>query len=254
MTFVRSPTYQNGLEAFVRKNAPADQQYIIRSHREVIQHACALQHIITAIVVDEQPLSEKLILETHKILCSDIDIENGAPARFYAGKYRTVPVRAGNCGFVPPNRVPGKMKEFVESFNRDIIEAEAAETLDPFVLAAKYCQEFVMIHPFLDGNGRTCRLILNAILLRYAGILVPIGGHDRDRAEYLGIARRASDQMEGCGELATLVLRGATPKLRALKQKLRGRTKGKGDAKHMVRDENEKDGRSDSGTDKKRTK
>lgn len=173
--------------------------------------------------VQDQPLTEELILDTHKILCSDIDIDDGPRGQSYAGHYRTVPVRAGNCGFVPPHRVPAKMRELVEEFNQDITRAEKAQTLDPFSLAAKYCQAFVMIHPFLDGNGRTCRLILNAILLKYAGILVPLGENDESRQEYLGIARRAGEQMEGSGELATLILRGATSKLRSLKQKLRGR-------------------------------
>ncbi|KAI9797806.1 MAG: hypothetical protein M1833_005309 [Piccolia ochrophora] len=223
----RSDAYQKALKAMVTSKSNIDKTHIIRSRREVIQHARALQHITTAIAVEDQLLTEKLILETHKMLCTDIDIEGGASARAYAGKYRTVPVRAGSCGFVPPSFVPAKMKAFIEEFNNDIATAEGTEEMDPFALAAKYCQEFVQIHPFLDGNGRTCRLILNAILLKYAGILVPIGEHDDARAEYLGIARRAGEEMEGSGELATLVLRGSTGKLRALKQKLRGKSKAK---------------------------
>ncbi|KAI9793671.1 MAG: hypothetical protein M1816_007566 [Peltula sp. TS41687] len=222
----RSSAYRRCLDLLVKQKVKANKQHVVRSRREVIQHALALRHITTAMAVDDKPLTEDLILETHKIFCSGIDIDDGPTGNSYAGRYRTVPVRAGSCGFVPPNRVPSKMSAFVDEFNREIADAESAKTLDPFALAAKYCQEFVLIHPFLDGNGRTCRLILNAILLKYAGILVPLGEHEEARLEYLGIARRAGDEMEGSGELATLVLRGAASKLRTLKQKLRGKSKG----------------------------
>ena len=63
-------------------------------------------------------------------------------------------------------------------------------------------------------------MILNTILCKYAGIIVPIGDHDEERAEYLGIKQRASAEMEGAGEFATFVLQRATTRLRALKQKL----------------------------------
>lgn len=67
-------------------------------------------------------------------------------------------------------------------------------------------------------------MIPNAILCKYAGIIVPIGEHDEERAEYLGIKKRASAEMEGAGEFATFVLQRATTCLRTLKQKLTGRT------------------------------
>ncbi|KAH0544522.1 hypothetical protein FGG08_001294 [Glutinoglossum americanum] len=67
-----------------------------------------------------------------------------------------------------------------------------------------------MIHPIVDGNGRTCRLILNAILLKYAGVIVAIGEQDEDRKQYIEIQKRAGEQMEGSGELAAFVLKKAT--------------------------------------------
>jgi fido (protein-threonine AMPylation protein) len=59
--------------------------------------------------------------------------------------------------------------------------------MDPYALASKYCHKFVNIHPFLDGNGRMCRLIMNGLLPKYAGIAVPFGGTEEERNEYLGI-------------------------------------------------------------------
>ncbi|MBV5323390.1 Fic family protein, partial [bacterium] len=101
--------------------------------------------------------------------------------------------------------------------------ARDKKSIDPFSLAAKYSMEFVQIHPFRDGNGRMCRIILNAILCRYAGIIVPIGEHDEERDEYLGIKRRASQEMEGHGEYASYVLKRSLTRLRALKKKMAGK-------------------------------
>ena len=112
------------------------------------------------------------------------------------------------------------MARLVEETNAAIAKTEEEGSLDPYCLAAKACAEFVMIHPFLDGNGRTCRLILNALLLKYAGIVVPIGEHEEERDEYLQIKRRYSAECEGEGEFAGYVLGKATVKLRTLRDKL----------------------------------
>jgi fido (protein-threonine AMPylation protein) len=80
------------------------------------------------------------------------------------------------------------MKAVVASLQADIAEVEKTGMIDPFMLAAKYCDRFVNIHPFKDGNGRMCRLILNAILVKYAGVIVVLGEKGGERDEYLQIA------------------------------------------------------------------
>ncbi|OJJ96298.1 hypothetical protein ASPACDRAFT_47068 [Aspergillus aculeatus ATCC 16872] len=80
-----------------------------------------------------------------------------------------------------------------------------------------------MIHPFADGNGRMCRLILNAILLKYAGIVISVGENDEGRRQYLDIQRRSGEHMKGSGELETLILKKLIPRYRALKQKVTGK-------------------------------
>jgi Fic family protein len=57
------------------------------------------------------------------------------------------------------------------------------------MLGAKYCKGFVMTRPFVDGNGRMCRLIPNAILLGYAGVVLALGEQDGSRNEYLDLQR-----------------------------------------------------------------
>jgi fido (protein-threonine AMPylation protein) len=227
----RDPEYNDQLLDYYRKQQAdlknASAQFILRSRNEVVQHAKAFQRIIHAFVVEKQDLSEDLIKETHKILTSGVPIIQkdfpDIPPEQYGGIYRTIPVAAGNTMFTVPHFVPAKMKEMCEDLRQELAAAEAKATIDPFSVAAKYSLKFVEIHPFRDGNGRMCRLILNAILCRYAGIIVPIGEQVEERNEYMEIKKRASQEMEGHGEYATFVLRRAVTRLRAIKKKLAGK-------------------------------
>ena len=113
------------------------------------------------------------------------------------------------------------MKRIVDALNDDIAAATEKGVLDPYPLAAKWCAEFVWYHPFLDGNGRLCRLLLNAILLKYAGIVVPIGEHDEERKEYLDIKRRYTTDCEGEGEFASMIMKRATLRLKTMRDRVR---------------------------------
>jgi len=226
----RSEEYQSQLEALIkakRTDGNLDLQHVIRSRKEVIQHAKALNHMVQAIAVNNEPLTEDLIQETHGILVTGIDIHGSestsgtVPSKEYGGIYRKIPVMAGSCCFVTPKFVPAKMRELVQKFNEDITAAETTKQIDPFSLAAKYANMFVLIHPFLDGNGRTCRIILNAILLKYSGIVIAFGEHDQARNEYLEIVKRAGEDMtDDQPDFAAFVLQKASQKLRTLKLKL----------------------------------
>lgn len=112
------------------------------------------------------------------------------------------------------------MTRFVDELNEMIRAAEAKQEVDPFYIAAHACGEFVNIHPFIDGNGRTCRLILNTILLKYTGMMAPIGQDEQERRDYLDIARRRSEEECGNGELATYTLQKCVTSLRSLSKKL----------------------------------
>jgi Fic family protein len=98
-----------------------------------------------------------------------------------------------------------------------------------FHLAAKYSNMFALIHPFLDGNGRTCRLILNAILLKYAGTVAVFGEHDESREESIEIVKRANEDVrDDQPEFAAYILGKASLRLRNLNQKLKEVTVSKG--------------------------
>lgn len=117
----------------------------------------------------------------------------------YSGVYRSVNVVAGFNSFASVSSIPVLMRNMIRDLQHDLNEAKKIGTIDPIMLAAKYCHIFVNIHPFVDGNGRMCRLILNAILLKFGNVLVCLGGDMAARETYLEIASAAS-QLESTYE------------------------------------------------------
>ncbi len=74
--------------------------------------------------------------------------------------------------YVPPDalHVPGQMKEFFNWVQTD------AQGLHPVERAARIHSDFVKIHPFVDGNGRTARLLMNLELLKagFPSVILPV--------------------------------------------------------------------------------
>lgn len=138
----------------------------MRSRQETIQHAQALKHIVHAMVHNDELLTEKLILDTHRILCTGVDHEDGSDWTDYAGIYRDGEVAAQSVGqkkphlFIRASAVPHFMREMCKSYEDDVEKRKMTQEIDPFTLAARYAWYYVNIHPFWDGNGRMCRLIL----------------------------------------------------------------------------------------------
>ncbi|MBF0300912.1 MAG: Fic family protein, partial [Oligoflexia bacterium] len=121
----------------------------LREHLEAKNHAEALDFINTLIKKRPSQLSEKNVLTIHEIILKGIDDEN-------AGCYRNVPVRISGSTVVLPN--PRKVPELMEEFFEWIASKHA---LHPVAFAGEAHYRFVSIHPFVDGNGRTARLMMN---------------------------------------------------------------------------------------------
>ncbi|KAH6970915.1 fido domain-containing protein [Ilyonectria sp. MPI-CAGE-AT-0026] len=227
-------SYFRALERDLARNPP-DYDAVLRSYHEITQHAKAASYIFTTVCINNEALSEDIILQTHRILTHKVDTEQGMSWTEYSGVYRECDVSAGLNQFMNPRLVPGAMRAMIRSLDDDIQRAVDSGEIDPVSLAAKYSHTFVNIHPFVDGNGRMCRLILNALLLKYSGVLVCIGvqGHDRDR--YLEIAATGSmaeataqDDTDGLDEhhkpkhymgLASFILEHARDNMRKLIKK-----------------------------------
>ncbi|KAI9688696.1 MAG: hypothetical protein M1822_001053 [Bathelium mastoideum] len=173
----RTEAYQAKLDALIKENVKPGDKPVLRSRREVVQHAAAFQHLVSAFVKNDRPMTEELIKKTHEILTNGLSGEDACVfnTQSFGGTYRkgTEQACASSYQFTKPADIPKAMRSMVNNLQNDLAEAERSGYMDPFMLAARYCDRMVNIHPFKDGNGRMCRLMLNAILMKYAGV-VPV--------------------------------------------------------------------------------
>lgn len=139
----------------------------LREIFEVVNHKKAYEFIKQKIA-DGLPLDEATTKDIHSILMENI---------FAGGFYRNVNVRITGANHIPPepNEAYGQVKNFFADLTWKYKD-------DPITLAAWTHAEFVRIHPFIDGNGRTSRLIMNYQLL--ANRLIPVSIPKLDRLEY----------------------------------------------------------------------
>ena len=121
----------------------------IREHLEAINHKEAID-FLEELVQDNNELSEIDIKNIHAIVLKGIDNEN-------AGRYRTENVIISGASHIPPDAiiVPESMEKLIYRYD------EWKEKYHPIIVAALLHAEFVKIHPFIDGNGRTARLLMN---------------------------------------------------------------------------------------------
>ncbi len=122
----------------------------LKEHLEATNHSKAIDFIESLI---KKPKIEEIdVLNIHAIILDGIESQN-------AGFYRRGAVRISGTNYLPPNamKVHELMKEVYLLLN---LKGSVIE------MASKIHQKFVDIHPFVDGNGRTARLLLNFYLMR----------------------------------------------------------------------------------------
>ncbi|CAD6588148.1 MAG: hypothetical protein ASARMPRED_003409 [Alectoria sarmentosa] len=223
-----SPEYQKKLNIFLLRTSKPGEKAVIRSRRKVVQHAAAFQYMVNAFVKQDKKMTEGLIKDTHAILVKGLSTEEAGIVSGidFAGTCRHKTVHAGAVEMTKPSDIPGAMKSMVSRLQEDLAEVEVSGQIDPFMLAAKYCDRFVNMHPFKDANGRMCRLILNAFLIKYAGIVVPLGKKSDDRADELQIAQESSKVGGYSGQLRTLVLTKASIALKKILRTLKRQSSG----------------------------
>lgn len=141
----------------------------INDYLEAINHAKAFEFIKNA-ATQNIKINEDFVLQIHKTILSGIDDTN-------AGFYRSVRVRISGSQTVLPN--PLKVPDLMNNFGKWLVEKND----DILIKAIEAHYRLVTIHPFVDGNGRTARLLLNAMLLEngYAPIII----RKIDRRRYL---------------------------------------------------------------------
>lgn len=123
----------------------------LREIYESVNHQKAYRYVKECIA-KKQPLDEKIIKDIHALLMQNILI---------GGVYRSVDVYISGAQHTPPS--PNEMYRQVKNFYADL--TWKGRDLNPIEMAAWTHAEFVKIHPFPDGNGRTSRLIMNYQLM-----------------------------------------------------------------------------------------
>ena len=139
----------------------------LREIYEVANHAKAFAYVQKC-VADGKPLDENIVKDIHALLMEKILV---------GGVYRNVEVRITGAGHKPP--VPSEMYRQVKNFFADL---PYKTELNAIELAAWTHAEFVRIHPYTDGNGRTSRMIMNYQLMENG--FLPVSIAKENRLEY----------------------------------------------------------------------
>lgn len=140
----------------------------VREHLEVINHDVAVQKLIVD-VQNNVKLDLRLILDYHEIILKGINED-------WAGRYRNQQVLISGAKHIPVN--PQKVYDEMNAF---ILKSDQSSTLHPVERAALIHTELVRIHPFVDGNGRTARLVMNLELMKSGYPIVVVEVEDKAR-------------------------------------------------------------------------
>jgi Fic family protein len=125
----------------------------VRDHLEALGHSEAYDLLYR--LAKNQGVTEANIKELHRLFYYRIDERQ-------AGKYRKQRVIITGTDFIPPapDRIPDLMKAFVAGIEETMVKHHPVE------FAAIIHKDLVTIHPFIDGNGRAARLLMNLALLQ----------------------------------------------------------------------------------------
>ncbi len=150
--------------------------------KELLNYKKAMD-FISRYLGKEDPLSEDLVRELHKILVKGVRGENADPGNYRRVQNYVINSKTREIVYTspPPLEVPHLMKEFVQWLKN-------IGDISP-ILAAGIAQfQFVHIHPFIDGNGRTARLLSTLILYKtgydFKKLFTISEHYDKDRPAY----------------------------------------------------------------------
>jgi Fic family protein len=126
----------------------------LREHFEAINHLKAVEDLYVY-CRKKADLTKDYILKLHRMILKNIDDEN-------AGSFRRHNVRIAGAYNLPPDarKISRLMNGFIKWYYENMHKLPIAD------LAAKVHYKLTYIHPFLDGNGRTARLLMNLVLIR----------------------------------------------------------------------------------------
>jgi len=148
----------------------------LKDQAEAKNLAAALDFLEDLASDNAAPLTAHAVRELHSFVLRGIDDAN-------AGRYRSVQVEISGSSYHPPGpeSVPSQMEEFGTWLaGASVVGVEFASSRGLVTAAAAHAW-FVTIHPFVDGNGRVARLLMNLLLMRFGIPIAIITKDDRQR-------------------------------------------------------------------------
>lgn len=151
----------------------------LNEHLEAVNHQNAIEYI-KDLAKQNETITERDLLQIHYLILQGINNEQ-------AGKYRNLQVLISGAKHVPPQPflVAKEMESLFLWYN------ENKDKLHPVVLSAEMHERLVTIHPFIDGNGRTARLLMNLILLQNGFPIAILKGDVESRLKYYSVLEMA---------------------------------------------------------------
>lgn len=190
-TAIEGNTLTLGETALVLEKGITVEGKPLKDHLEVVGYDAGLSFIKGIVQKPkEYPLTEDLVGDVHRLMFKKMS-GLGEMHDFGIGTYRTIPVFITGSRHVPSatQKVAPLMKalmRYLQSQNGN---------MHPVRLAAAWHFGFTYIHPFVDGNGRVARLLMNLILLR-GGFPIAIISMSK-RARYMNALEKASVEYNG---------------------------------------------------------
>jgi Fic family protein len=152
----------------------------MREHLEVTNHRNAIDYLgelLTKIV----PLTQEDIKKIHGLILEGIDNK-------YAGRFRDVEIYVTGSDQEFPK--PKQIEKMMLDFSRWLVDRQEQRDLHPVRFAAQAHFKLVDIHPFIDGNGRTARLLMNLLLMKYGYPIAVFECETEKRKRYYGALQK----------------------------------------------------------------
>src|SRR5664279_177658 len=168
--------------------------------RELLNYRTAFE-LVAEYIGSGEPITEALIREIHKRLVTDVRGGSAAPGQYRLGQNLIVDSVTKETVYTPPPA------EEVQPLMTDLVEWLNADTGINTVLVSGIAQfQLVHIHPFIDGNGRTARLLATLVMYRdnydFKRLFTLSEFYDRDSSAYFGALQRVhSHDMDMTGWL-----------------------------------------------------
>lgn len=156
----------------------------LQEHLEAINHAEAVE-LIHDFVSKKVKFNDYFLKQIHALVLRGISKE-------YSGRYRHLNVRITGAKHMPPE--PYLLEKLMEDYF--MFYETNKNKLHPVILAAEMHERLLTIHPFIDGNGRTSRLVMNLILMNHGYPIAIISGDKSNRMDYYETLEKAQVDLD----------------------------------------------------------